>query len=200
MKSSLNKTVNVISGLVQKYVVINNKVKQNTLNQQNYQQLENRLTNLEKLFSDNSGGGDDEIDINDVLTNPTNYAVVINGAVYDILDNSGNTTDTIDESGTYDSCYHHRAGIDEPLDPEEPDADYIVWSRTDYAMPCFIHDPNSIAYGTAGHQWCIYQSGDIIWYCDDEIPGPSSEWTWAFDIDRRYFTPTGNVSVTFIKK
>ena len=50
MKSSLNKTVDVISSLVQKHVIINNKVKQNTLNQQNYLELDNRLDNLQKLI------------------------------------------------------------------------------------------------------------------------------------------------------
>lgn len=148
-----------------------------------------------------SGSVGDQIDINDVLANPKNYAVLINGAVQVMLDGHGKPTgDEQDYSGTYDDCDHHRAGIDEPVDQEEPDADYIVWSRTDYIMPWFIHDPNSICYGTKGHKWCIYLSGEILWYCDDEIPGPSSKWVWDYDHDGLYFAPGGDVNVKFIKK
>jgi hypothetical protein len=139
---------------------------------------------------------DVEIDINDVLANPEEYSVVINGAVAVIKDVHGNPTGEEDYSGTYDNCHHHRAGIDEP-EVEGPDGDYIVWSRTDYIMPWFIHDPDEIYYGTDGHNWCIYYSGEIMWYCDDEIPGPGSTWIWVYDGVPVVDT---NVNIEFIKK
>lgn len=54
MKSSLNKTVEVINELVQKHIIINNKIKQSGLTYQNYQNLKNKFNNLLELIDSNT--------------------------------------------------------------------------------------------------------------------------------------------------
>lgn len=104
MRNTIQKSVDVISGLVQKHIVINNKIKQNTLNQQNYSELNNKLDSLEQLIGSNTSSTSTSMDFykcSSVETTEnrwTGYKAVLTDGVYSF-------EDAVTEGLTYGIAY-----------------------------------------------------------------------------------------------
>lgn len=102
MKNTIQKSVDILNNVVTKYIVIKDKINENVLNQQSYQQLVNRLNNLLDNVGAGDSGGDSE-------SNPEWYYLTVSG-FSDTVDGVYELIEGDESNGDFGSCKWMKRG------------------------------------------------------------------------------------------